>query len=300
MRQLQQPETLPKYDYLIYLDPWQSHLSASGTSPLTIKNYRYHVLSLLSEYPSPILPDIDCILAAARGHGTSVAGINNKVAAYTSFFRYCAAVHHAPDPSINLHRSKGVYRGRRPPPAENVQKLLNLPLSIRDRALLALFLDGGLRLTEAITLKPANIAPNAKSVTFIGKGDKPNTIPLSPRAAAALRAHIEDLHPASRWLFPSAGDGHISAARTEARLATLCKQAGIPKIAPHQLRHYFATHMLNSGANLKTVSELLGHASPAVTATVYWHIDEAQNQAEHAKHSPYTDLEVRRNAPTLF
>ena len=74
----------------------------------------------------------------------------------------------------------------------------------------------------------------------------------------------------------------------------LCLAAGIERFTPHQLRHYFATQMLNSGANLKVVSEFLGHSTPAVTASVYWHVDSGMKKREHDLYSPLANL-VERN-----
>ena len=111
---------------------------------------------------------------------------------------------------------------------------------------------------------------------------------MSDDTATAIRSYADALQTPSEWLFPGRSpQNHLTTNTVDRRFQWLCARAGIPRFTPHQLRHYYATSMLNDGANLRVVSELLGHASPSVTANVYWHSAGAeQRRREHELHSP--------------
>ena len=284
----------------VYIPRWQLAMQSSGRSPGTIANYRSAIDALLWDFSNPTAAEIDAWIAAAAGAGNSPATLNNKVASLRSFFDFCEREQLlATNPAAHLKPIRGGRRTRKPPAAQDVERLLRLPLSPRDRAILYLFIDAGLRLEELCTSLLMDFT--ASSLTVIGKGNKQRTVPLSPSTVAVLDAYIDTLHPSTRYIFPGrAPNTRISRRRVAARLAELCAEAGIKRTTPHQLRHYFATQMLNDGANLKAVSQMLGHANPAVTAAVYWHVDDALNAAEHTRHSPIAHIERTLNAPPLF
>ena len=284
----------------VYIPRWQLAMQSSGRSPGTIYNYRNYIDALLWDFSNPTAAEIDAWIAAAAGAGNSPATLNNKVASLRSFFDFCEREQLlATNPAAHLKPIRGGRRTRKPPAAQDVERLLRLPLSPRDRAILYLFIDAGLRLEELCTALLKDLT--ASSLTVLGKCNKQRTVPLSPSTVAVLDAYIDTLHPSTRYIFPGrAPNTRISRRRVEDRLGELCAAAGIKRITPHQLRHYFATHMLNDGANLKAVSQILGHSSPSITASVYWHVDEERNTIEHTQHSPVAGLERRIDAPPLF
>ncbi len=282
------------------LPRWQLAAQADGKSAWTIRNYRYTIERLLWEFPYPAAAELDAWIAASIGDGLTPGSINARISAVKSFFDFCERESLLPgNPAAHLKPLRKGQRVRKPPPAADIECLLRLPLSPRDRAMLYLFIDAGLRLEELCSSKLADFI--GASLVITGKGNKQRIVPLSPSTVRALDAYVDTLHPSTVYLFPGAVPStHISRRRVEDRLGELCADAGIKRITPHQLRHYFATHMLNDGANLKAVSQILGHSSPAVTAQVYWHVDEELNAAEHTQHSPVAGLERRIDAPPLF
>ncbi|MEP0390782.1 MAG: tyrosine recombinase [Erythrobacter sp.] len=153
------------------------------------------------------------------------------------------------------------------------------PAAIRDLALLELLYGSGLRATELVSL-PLNAVPrDAPLLTVMGKGGQARMVPVSERAKEALSAWIvvRPKEPASRFLFPSRGGKPLSRVRLFQLLKELAARADLdPKgISPHVLRHAFATHLLEGGADLRVLQTLLGHADIATTQ-IYTHVDAAR------------------------
>jgi integrase/recombinase XerD len=125
-------------------------------------------------------------------------------------------------------------------------------------------------------------------VCINGKGAKIRTVYLSETSVKQLKGYVTKLN--GEYLFPvnrsDADLPHHSRRYFEDRLAELCKEAGIERITPHQLRHYFATHTLSNGADVKAVSEMLGHADVGITLKIYHHVNAASIKRMHAKCSP--------------
>lgn len=281
--------SLDNFQPLDFLLEWLACLLAANKRPATIRGYILHFKLLLSEFPHPLSVQVDAHLASMRARGRSVSSINNKISAFKSFYAF--AIKHgyvSVDPSAHLQSIKRPVRETKSPPRADVERLIALDLRLRDRALLYLFIDGGLRLDEARSIQFTDIGPG--SVIVIGKGDKQRTVPLSPSAISVLNSLKVHLPPGERYLFPGRFGGCWRHRGIEVRLATLCREAGISHITPHQLRHCFATCMLNDGANLKVVSEILGHSTPSVTTNIYWHVDQGMRASEHASHSPLISL----------
>lgn len=147
---------------------------------------------------------------------------------------------------------------------------------LRLSALFELLYGSGLRATELVSLPRAAIAPDRPYMILKGKGDRERLVPLSDRARAAVarwRAHVP---AASPWLFPS-GKGHLSRMRLYQLVRALAGEAGIApdRISPHVLRHAFATHLLEGGADLRALQAMLGHADIATTE-IYTHVDASR------------------------
>ncbi|MEO1222111.1 MAG: tyrosine-type recombinase/integrase, partial [Pseudomonadota bacterium] len=153
------------------------------------------------------------------------------------------------------------------------------PAAIRQLALLELLYGSGLRATELVSL-PLNAVPrDAPLLTVMGKGGQARMVPVSERAKDALSSWLEvrPKEPASRFLFPSRGGKHLSRVRLFQLLKELAARADLDPagISPHVLRHAFATHLLEGGADLRVLQTLLGHADIATTQ-IYTHVDAAR------------------------
>lgn len=151
--------------------------------------------------------------------------------------------------------------------------------AIRQLALLEMLYGSGLRATELVSLPLTAIPRDAPLITVMGKGGQARMVPVSYRAKEALAAWIEvrPNEPKSRFLFPSRGGKHLTRVRLFQMLKELAARADLdPKgISPHVLRHAFATHLLEGGADLRVLQTLLGHADIATTQ-IYTHVDAAR------------------------
>ncbi|MEE4200037.1 tyrosine recombinase [Erythrobacter sp.] len=153
------------------------------------------------------------------------------------------------------------------------------PAAIRQLALLELLYGSGLRATELVDLPLAAVPRDAPLLTLVGKGGQARTVPVGERAKEALTRWIavRPDTPPSRFLFPSRGGKHLSRVRLFQLVKALATRAGIDpaRVSPHVLRHAFATHLLEGGADLRMLQTLLGHADIATTQ-IYTHVDAAR------------------------
>jgi integrase/recombinase XerD len=153
------------------------------------------------------------------------------------------------------------------------------PAAVRQLALLELLYGSGLRATELVSLPLSAVPRDAPLLTVMGKGGQARMVPVSERAKEAISAWLEvrPTEPSSRFLFPSRGGKPLSRVRLFQLLKELAARADLdPKgISPHVLRHAFATHLLEGGADLRVLQTLLGHADIATTQ-IYTHVDAAR------------------------
>jgi integrase/recombinase XerD len=147
------------------------------------------------------------------------------------------------------------------------------PADIRLIALIELLYGSGLRATELVSLPRAAIRTGQPYLILKGKGGRERLAPISARALAAVEAWRALVPTGQPWLFPS-GKGHLSRVRLYQLVQALGAEAGIPpdRISPHVLRHAFATHLLEGGADLRALQAMLGHADIATTQ-IYTHVD---------------------------
>jgi integrase/recombinase XerD len=147
------------------------------------------------------------------------------------------------------------------------------PSDLRMAALVELLYGSGLRATELVSLPRHAITAGRPFLILRGKGAKERLVPISDRAQAAVAQWVEHVPQEALWLFPS-GKKHLSRVRLYQLLQELAAEAGIPpdRISPHVLRHAFATHLLEGGADLRALQMLLGHADIATTQ-IYTHVD---------------------------
>ena len=152
------------------------------------------------------------------------------------------------------------------------------PDAVRLLALLELLYGSGLRATELVSLPLAAVPRDAPFLTVTGKGGQQRMVPVSGRARTALSRWLAVRAEGSKLLFPSrAAKGHLTRIRLFQLLRALAVRAGIApeKVSPHVLRHAFATHLLEGGADLRVLQTLLGHADIATTQ-IYTHVDSAR------------------------
>lgn len=186
------------------------------------------------------------------------------------------------DPSQALQRPAA----RRPLPKilshEQVDSLLlraeeeagsGSPVDVRLLALVELLYGSGLRATELVSLPLSAVPRDAPFLTVTGKGGLARMVPVSQRAQSAVSRWLALRVEASPWLFPSRG-GHLSRVRLFQLIKDLAVRAGLPpeKVSPHVLRHAFATHLLEGGADLRALQTMLGHADISTTQ-IYTHVD---------------------------
>jgi integrase/recombinase XerD len=147
------------------------------------------------------------------------------------------------------------------------------PSALRLSALVELLYGSGLRATELVSLPRHALRPDQPFLILRGKGGKERLVPISDRARAAVAEWAALVPRDSPWLFPS-GKKHLSRVRLYQLIRELAAAAGIPpeRISPHVLRHAFATHLLEGGADLRALQLLLGHADIATTQ-IYTHVD---------------------------
>ncbi len=162
---------------------------------------------------------------------------------------------------------------------------------LRDRALLETLYGLGLRVSEAVNLKISNIYFDEGCVSIIGKGNKQRLVPLGDMARDAIKAYLEAReapadHQSADILFLNRFGRALSRVAVFKLIKSYAQKAGITKeISPHTLRHSFATHLVENGADLRAVQEMLGHES-ILTTEIYTHIDTSTWQRDVLSHHP--------------
>lgn len=181
--------------------------------------------------------------------------------------------------------------------SEEVNRILKAPNlrdvhGIRDRAILEVMYASGLRVTEAATLKLSDINADVGFVKCKGKGSKERIVPLGRVALDFLQKYLNEARPkllnkkVSITLFLAQGGRPLSRQSIWKMIKKAVKDAGIKKrVSPHTLRHSFATHLLERGADLRSVQEMLGHAS-IITTQVYTHVNKTRLKEIHTRFHP--------------
>jgi len=255
--------------------------------------------------------DIRSYLSDLSRRGLAPASVARKLSAVRQFYRFLYAEgHRADDPAAIL---EGPRRGRSLPKVMSITEVDRLIGAARERAdrtdqsvaerqrwtrlycLLELLYATGLRVSELVAL-PATAARRDQRMLMIrGKGGKERLVPLNDSARQAMAGYrklLEDTkHENSKWLFPSFGeDGHLSRQHFARELKALAAACGLrpQSISPHVLRHAFASHLLQNGADLRVVQTLLGH-SDISTTQIYTHILEERLKSMVRDLHPLTD-----------
>lgn len=169
---------------------------------------------------------------------------------------------------------------------------LDQPLGLRDRAMLEVLYASGLRVSELVTLKVPQVSRDMGVVRVMGKGSKERLVPLGEEALSWLERYLKEARPAllggktSDALFVTTRAAVMTRQAFWHLLKRYALQAGLHKpISPHTLRHAFATHLLNHGADLRVVQLLLGHADISTTQ-IYTHVAQERMKQLHARHHP--------------
>jgi site-specific recombinase XerD len=216
-----------------------------------------------------VLADYVAWLGGKRGRKLAPATISRKLAAVRAFLRHALGPERVPDARLAPRRAPRLPDA---PAAAEVERTLEAlegdgPIALRNRALVELVYSAGLRSAEAVGLDLGDVDFEQELVHVRrAKGGKERVIPLGEEAALWLARYLRDARPA---LAGGANDAFFLSARGR-RLDTSTLRRIVPH--PHRLRHAFATHLLNGGADLRTIQELLGHSSLSTTQ-VYSHVD---------------------------
>jgi integrase/recombinase XerD len=245
--------------------------------------------------------DLPSILAHLRGieeRGLAPASRKLVAVALKIFFRFLAARGRIPfDPAETLALPR---LGRSLPEtlgADEVARLIDSvggdePLDRRDRAMLELLYASGLRVSELVCARLEHLALEEGFLRVTGKGDKTRVVPVGSRAREAIALYLREARPrlvrrrTRTHLFLSVRGGGLTTARVRQILRTRARAAGLERaVYPHMLRHSFATHLLEGGADLRVIQELLGHADISATQ-IYTHVESARLRAVHRRFHP--------------
>ncbi len=246
-------------------------------------------------------------LAELDANGIAASSSARKLSALRQFHKFLAADGIRSDDPTRIIASP---RARRSLPKvlsiDEIDRLLGLAesevelegasesqraMSHRLYVLLELLYATGMRVSELVSLKRAQVMRDASFLTIRGKGSKERIVPLTDRARDAVKAYLAMLEPGSPWLFPASGEsGYLSRQVFARELKGLAARAGIgaSRISPHVLRHAFASHLLSGGADLRVVQTLLGH-SDISTTQIYTHVLDEKLRTLVESHHPLAE-----------
>lgn len=240
--------------------------------------------------------DIRAFITARRADGLGAGGVQRALAAIRSFYKFLAREGILENAAARSIRTPRVRRALpRPLSVDDAARAIEEAsehdvewLGARDAALLTLLYGAGLRISEALGLKRGDV-PLGETLTVLGKGRKERSVPVLPLLNEALEAYagkIPFTGPPSSPLFLSRRGKPMSAREAQGLMQKLRGRLGLPERAtPHALRHSFATHILQGGGDLRSVQELLGHASLSTTQ-IYTAIDTRQLLETYTKAHP--------------
>ncbi len=274
-----------------------------GLSENTIESYQRDLTRYLKRIrekePDEIhQSDIVAHLSHLTSIGISTASAARNLSAIRGFHKYLITDGLArTDPTVNLESPKGWKRLPQSLSSADVDSLLNqpdvrVPLGLRDKAMLELMYATGLRVSELVGLRMANINLERGFLVVMGKGSKERAVPMGESAIESVRAYILGARHVllrgadSDVLFISSKRRGITRQMFWERIKYYTARAGIGKnISPHTLRHSFATHLLDNGADLRAVQAMLGH-SDISTTQIYTHVSRERLKKIHEKYHP--------------
>jgi integrase/recombinase XerD len=278
-------------------------LSAARLAPRTLEAYRRDLADLarfLDGTPAAATTEqLQAYVAKMRADGLAASTIARRTAAIRSFFRHQVLVgarKENPAAELELPRRRRALPKTLSP--GEVERLIEAatgvtPRALRDQALVELLYGAGLRVSEAVGLDKAGVDLENRFVRALGKGSKERIVPLGRPAVDALnrylargRPYLDKRHRSE--LFLNAQGGALTRAGAFLILRKLAEKAGLDpeRIHPHLLRHSFATHLLEGGADLRSVQEMLGHADLATTE-LYTHVSDRRRRELYFRAHPH-------------
>jgi integrase/recombinase XerD len=278
-------------------------LLGATRAPRTVEAYRRD-LAALSEYlDKPIaevrLEELERYTASLRADGLAATTIARRTAAARSFFRHQQLLglrDDNPAAAVKLpRRPKPLPKTLSPGEAERLidAALGTQPRNMRDRALVELMYGAGLRVSEAVGLDKSGVDLEGRFVRVTGKGGKERVVPIGRHAADAVRRYLSRGRPYldrrhRPELFLNAKGGPLTRAGAFLILRRLAEIAGLEptRVHPHLLRHSFATHLLEGGADLRSVQEMLGHADLSTTE-LYTHVSDTRRRELYFRAHPH-------------
>jgi integrase/recombinase XerD len=272
-------------------------------SPRTVDAYRRDLTALRAALGKPLaqasLDDLEQYTAQLRADGLASSTIARRTAAARSFFRHLQLLGVRGDnPAAGVRlprRARPLPKTLSPGEAERLIEAANgtEPRALRDQALVELLYGAGLRVSEAVGLDKAGVDLDARLVRVIGKGGKERVVPVGRAAVAALRRYLSHGRPYldrrhRSELFLNARGGGLTRAGAFLILRRLAEKAGLDpaRVHPHLLRHSFATHLLEGGADLRSVQEMLGHADLSTTE-LYTHVSDRRRRELYFQAHPH-------------
>lgn len=239
---------------------------------------------------------------AARHSLSKATSANRRLTVFKRYFRWALREHIVQtDPTLRMLAAKQALRVPKTLSEDQVDALLtapdvNTPLGLRDKAMLELLYASGLRVSELVKLKTLHVSLNEGILRIMGKGSKERLVPFGDMARDSLVNYMQNGRAAllgakqTDDLFVTASGPKAGTAMSRIMFWSLIKKyavlAGITApLSPHTLRHAFATHLLNHGADLRSVQVLLGHADISTT-TIYTHVARERLKSLHAQHHP--------------
>ncbi|GMN01484.1 tyrosine recombinase XerC [Erythrobacter sp. MTPC3] len=277
------------------LEAWRAHLTDNQRrSPHTVRAYiaaagrlaTSRGLVSFGEIAALEAHDLRAHLAARRAEGIANSSAARELSALKAFIAFARSETGDPDPAAPRLRGprlkKGLPRPITPDEAVNITDLIDGTaaedwIGARDRAVLLLMYGSGLRIAEALSIQGRDV-PMGDTLQVTGKGGKQRIVPILPITSQAVSEYIDACpYPLSarEALFRGAKGGALSPGMVQKAMAKARRALGLPDTAtPHALRHSFATHLLSAGADLRSLQELLGHASLGSTQ-IYTKVDAA-------------------------
>ena len=262
-----------------------------GASPHTLRNYEADLRQFLAflrtahdgSLPAPVNVDayaVRSFLAARAGQGNAKSSIGRKLATVRSLFKYLGREGIIEQsPAATVITPKKDQRLPRVLSADDAARLMDhpdraLPRSPRDQAILEVLYSAGVRVAELVGLNVEDVDLEAGAATVMGKGRKERVVLLGGKAVEAVRAYLRKAGTGADKtpLFRNSRGGRLTTRSVERIVTAQCRALpNFPTMTPHTLRHSFATHLLDGGADLRAIQEMLGHASLSTTQR-YTHV----------------------------
>jgi integrase/recombinase XerD len=272
-------------------------------SPRTVDAYRRDLKSFGTFRDGAVadasIDELEAWLAGMRADGLASTTIARRVSAVRAYFRHLILIGaRAENPAASVQlprRPRTLPRALSPSETERLidAAVGTTPRALRDRALVELLYGAGLRVSEATGLEKGSVALEERIVRVLGKGGRERLVPLGRPAAEAVRRYLAlgRPHLDRRYrpeLFLNARGGALTRAGAFLILRRLAERAGLEpaRVHPHLLRHSFATHLLEGGADLRSVQEMLGHADLGTTER-YTHVSDGRRREVYFQAHPH-------------